>query len=56
MNPDSLQFAPFAARMYAEGLPKLFIDTFAEQFSKIRPGDSVMVGFDATHTICFQGN
>jgi spermidine/putrescine transport system ATP-binding protein len=34
----------------------LFIDSFAEQFGNIRPGDSVMVGFDTTHTICFQGN
>lgn len=34
----------------------LFIDTFAEQFDKIRRGDSVVVGFDATHTICFPGN
>ncbi len=34
----------------------LFIDTFSEQFDNIRPGDPVMVGFDTTHTICFQGN
>jgi len=34
----------------------LFIDVFAEKFDKIRRGDSMMVGFDAIHTICFKEN
>jgi len=38
MNLDSLQFAPFAARMYAEGLPKLFIDTFAYYYDQLVTG------------------
>ena len=34
----------------------LFMDIFAEELDDVRPGKSVTVGFDAMHTICFNGS
>lgn len=56
---DDFQYLGKQIRLWVKLKPSndvLFIDTFAEQFDQIRPGDSVTIGFDATHTICFQGN
>jgi len=43
MNQYNPQFAPFAARMQAEDLPAIFIDTFAYYYGQLLTGSTGMI-------------
>ena len=43
MRQISHQFEPFAARMQQEGLPPLFIDTFASNYDKLLAGETGLI-------------
>ena len=46
MNQHNPQFAPFAARMQAEDLPSIFIDTFAYYYDKLLTGYTGLIPED----------
>lgn len=41
--PKQDQFAPFAIRMHAEGLPQIFIDSFAYYYEQLITGETGMI-------------
>ncbi len=43
MKQISAQFAPFAARMESEGLPRLFINTFAHYYDELLTGQTGLI-------------
>ncbi len=43
MNEHRIKFAPFAARMEAEGLPSVFIDTFAHYYDQLVAGETGLI-------------
>jgi len=43
MNSQTTTFKPFAARMEAEGLPSVFVDTFAHYYDQLVAGETGLI-------------